>query len=99
MVPPGIGFIRRPGFSEAVAKGSFRFTIRFIMVAPAHKSRRVHWNWLLLLPVMGLMFPGIYARTTPVVFGFPFFYWYQMGWIALTSVITGIVYFATRTRA
>jgi hypothetical protein len=68
------------------------------MTAPARKSRRAHWNWLLLLPALGLMFPGIYARRSPELLGFPFFYWYQMSWIVLTSVITGIVYFATRDR-
>ena len=70
-----------------------------IMSAPARKSRRAYWNWLLMLPALALMFPGTYAKTTPELFGFPFFYWYQMGWIVLTSVITGIVYFATRTRS
>ena len=63
------------------------------------KLRRAHWNWLLVLPAVALMFPGTYAKTTPVLFGFPFFYWYQMGWIVLTSLITGIVYLATRNRA
>jgi len=63
------------------------------------KSRRAHWNWLLLLPAVALMFPSTYAKATPELFGFPFFYWYQMGWIVLTSVITGIVYLATKNRA
>ncbi len=70
-----------------------------IMPAPARKSRRAYWYWLLVLPALALMFPGSYARATPELFGFPFFYWYQMGWIALTSVITGIVYLVTRDRA
>jgi hypothetical protein len=69
------------------------------MTAPARKSRRAHWNWLLILPAVALMFPGTYARTTPELFGFPFFYWYQMAWIFFTSLITGIVYLATRGRA
>jgi uncharacterized membrane protein YhaH (DUF805 family) len=70
-----------------------------IMAAPARKSRRAYWYWLLVLPALALMFPGTYARATPALLGFPFFYWYQMGWIALTSIITGIVYLATRNRA
>lgn len=60
------------------------------------KSRRAHWYWLLLLPALGLLFPGVYARNKPELFGFPFFYWYQMAWIALTSVISAIVYIATK---
>jgi hypothetical protein len=62
------------------------------------KSRRALWYWLLLLPALGLLFPGVYARRTPELFGFPFFYWYQMAWIVLTSVIAGIVYLATTER-
>ena len=50
------------------------------------------WNWLLVIPLLGLMFPGVYARQTPELFGFPFFYWYQMAWILLTGVITAAVF-------
>jgi hypothetical protein len=68
------------------------------MAALVQKSRRAHWYWLLLLPACGLLFPGVYARTAPVLLGFPFFYWYQFVWIVLTGVITGIVYLATTDR-
>lgn len=68
------------------------------MAASAYKSRRAYWYWLLLLPALGLMFPGIYARSTPELFGFPFFYWYQVAWIILTGIITGIVYLTTGER-
>jgi hypothetical protein len=67
-----------------------------IMPAPARKSHRAYWYWLLILPAVAFMFPWTYARATPTLFGFPFFYWYQMGWIVLTSVITGIVYLTTK---
>jgi uncharacterized membrane protein YhaH (DUF805 family) len=73
--------------------------MRSIMAAPSRKSRRAYWNWLLILPALALMFPGTYAKAAPELFGFPFFYWYQMAWIALTSVITGVVYLATKERA
>ena len=46
----------------------------------------------LLLPYAGLCFPRFYARQTPALFGFPFFYWYQFAWVVLTSVLLGIVY-------
>lgn len=59
------------------------------------RSRRGAWNWLLVVPALALAFPGIYSRPTPELFGFPFFYWYQIGWILISAVITGVVYFAT----
>jgi hypothetical protein len=54
------------------------------------------WLWLLLIPFLGLMFPGIYSRTDPQVFGFPFFYFYQFAWVPVTALFTGIVYWKTR---
>jgi hypothetical protein len=56
----------------------------------------IRWNWLLLLPAIGLLFPAFYARQTPELFGFPFFYWYQFAWVFLTAGITAVVYFLAR---
>lgn len=50
------------------------------------------WLWLLLLPVLALIFPGIYNRETPTLFGFPFFYWYQLAWVFIATAILGLVY-------
>ena len=63
------------------------------MDATVRKSRPAWWVWLLLAaPYLGLCFPSLYARATPALFGFPFFYWYQFGWVALTSFLLYIVY-------
>jgi hypothetical protein len=48
--------------------------------------------WLLVIPVAALAFPGIYNRETPTLFGFPFFYWYQLVWVFLATAILGLVY-------
>jgi uncharacterized membrane protein len=47
---------------------------------------------LLGVPYIALCFPQIYARATPALLGFPFFYWYQFAWVVLTSILLGIVY-------
>ncbi len=52
--------------------------------------------WLLVLPYLGLLFPSFYAAQDPVLFGFPFFYWYQFAWVIISAVLTAIVYRATR---
>ena len=62
------------------------------MADTGSKKRNARWNWLLLLPAAGLLFPAIYARATPALFGFPFFYWYQFAWVIGTSALLGIVY-------
>jgi len=62
------------------------------------KNKRSAWNWLLILPALGLAFPAIYSRPTPEIFGFPFFYWYQIAWILLSAVLTAVVYLATERK-
>jgi hypothetical protein len=50
------------------------------------------WLLLLLLPYIGLLYPPIYARLQPELWGFPFFIWYQFLWIFITVGITAVVY-------
>jgi hypothetical protein len=59
--------------------------------------RRSKWVLLLVLPYLGLCFPQLYARATPALWGFPFFYWYQFAWVIMASALLGIVYYKLRT--
>ncbi len=60
---------------------------------PAQPRRRFRARWLLLaVPYAALCFPQLYARNTPVLFGFPFFYWYQFVWVVLTSLLLLVYY-------
>jgi len=60
-------------------------------------KRRRWWLLLLTLPFLGLCFPQMYARATPALWGFPFFYWYQFAWVIASSVLMAIVYWRFRT--
>jgi hypothetical protein len=51
---------------------------------------------LFFLPVVGALWVSSYNAVEPSLAGIPFFYWYQLLGIALSSVITGIVYLAER---
>jgi hypothetical protein len=51
---------------------------------------------LLLLPFIGLLWVPFYNSVEPTLFGFPFFYWYQLAWVPISSVLTWLVY---RSRA
>jgi Protein of unknown function (DUF3311) len=62
-------------------------------------GKRSFWAWLLVVPLVLLVYPGLYARTTPELFGFPFFYWYQFAVAIATALLTGAVYWLTRNRA
>ncbi|MGH9486755.1 MAG: DUF3311 domain-containing protein [Terriglobales bacterium] len=48
--------------------------------------------WLLLAPYAALLWVPWYARARPLVWGFPFFYWYMFAWVIVTAVLTGLVY-------
>ena len=56
------------------------------------------WYFLLVLPFAGLLYPPLYAREHPELFGFPFFYWYQFAWVIAAAAITLLVYALTRVR-
>jgi len=53
---------------------------------------------LLLLPFLGLLLTPLYNAETPTLFGFPFFYWYQLAWVPLTSLLIWIVYKAEKNK-
>lgn len=55
--------------------------------------------WLLAVPFVATLVPPFYARRAPELFGFPFFYWYQIVWIVISALIVWGVYAATRKTA
>jgi hypothetical protein len=57
---------------------------------PARRARG--WYLLLVLPFLGLLYPPLYAHHDPELFGFPFFYWYQLAWVPVAAVLTFVVY-------
>ena len=64
-------------------------------------ARRTHrgWLWLLVIPWIAMVWVPSYNRIDPQLWGFPFFYWYQLLWVLISAVITGLVYFMTRNDA
>ena len=62
----------------------------------AERHDRSPWNWLLLVPLVVVLFPPIYNRIDPTLLDWPFFYWYQMAAIILSVLVTLAVYQKTR---
>ena len=52
--------------------------------------------WLLVVPFIATLVPPFYAHRVPALFGFPFFYWYQLLWIVISALLVWGVYLATR---
>ena len=51
---------------------------------------------LLLLPFVGLLWVPFYDFAEPALFGFPFFYWYQLLWVPITALLTFVVWRSER---
>jgi uncharacterized membrane protein len=60
------------------------------------RSDRSPWNWLLLVPIVVPLLVPLYNRVEPILFGWPFFYWMQMVFVALGVLTTALVYRVTR---
>jgi hypothetical protein len=47
---------------------------------------------LLLIAVIGAFWVPFYARTTPKLGDFPFFYWFQLIWMPVVMVLCYLAY-------
>ncbi len=47
---------------------------------------------LLAIPCIAVLVVPLYNTVQPELFGMPFFYWWQLLWVPLSSVFIGIVY-------
>jgi hypothetical protein len=56
------------------------------------RSGATYWRLLLLLPIVAVVWLPFYDHVGPTLWGWPFFYWYQMLWVLLTALITGFVF-------
>ena len=55
---------------------------------------------LLAAPFVGLLWVSSYSSVEPRLWGFPFFYWYQLLWVFLAAGLTFVAYqIVTRGRA
>ena len=62
-------------------------------------EQRRGWTWwylLLLVQLVAVLWPPFYNKTEPYLVGMPFFYWYQLVWVIIGSVLTAIVYCAIK---
>ncbi|MGP3999878.1 DUF3311 domain-containing protein [Streptomyces sp. 8N706] len=50
----------------------------------------------LIAPFVAMLWVGSYARVEPAVIGIPFFYWYQMAWVLLSTALTSVAYILVR---
>jgi uncharacterized protein DUF3311 len=58
-----------------------------------HKPLSRWWRWLLALPFIALLWVPFYNAIEPTLGGFPFFYWYQLLWLLITSALIIFLYY------
>ena len=63
----------------------------------SHASRIRPATWaavtvLLLASLVGMLWVPSYARITPTLGGFPFFYWYQLLWVPIVAILSWLAY-------
>ena len=55
-------------------------------------SAKVSVAILLGIPLVALALVPTYSSKTPKLWGWPFFYWYQILWVLLTPIFTWCAY-------
>ncbi|WP_405695697.1 DUF3311 domain-containing protein [Streptomyces coelicoflavus] len=53
---------------------------------------RVVIGFCLVAPFVAMLWVGSYAKTDPDFIGIPFFYWYQMAWVLISTLLTVTAY-------
>ena len=68
-----------------------------MMTRPARSRRKARPRLLLLLlvPFALTLWPGLYNTTDPRLIDIPFFYWFPMFCILLTSALMAVLYYFT----
>ncbi|HEV2371550.1 MAG TPA: DUF3311 domain-containing protein [Streptosporangiaceae bacterium] len=84
-----------PASAAAVSDNAPQTEARHTRPGATDRSR---WHWLLVVAVVVPLLTPLYDRTTPVLFGVPFFYWSQLAFVVLASCMTFVVYQATKRR-
>lgn len=50
------------------------------------------WYWLLLIPFVAIFAIPFYNKVEPTLYGIPFFYWFQLVCVLLTSPVVALVF-------
>ena len=51
---------------------------------------------LLAASLVATLWVPFYNHLTPVLWGFPFFYWYQLMWVLIVAILSAVAYLLTR---
>ena len=63
--------------------------------APTVNAKSVVYHWPLIFVCVVTFCVPFYNRIEPTLFGFPFFYWFQLAWIFVCMIVTAFAYYVT----
>ncbi|OEV05895.1 DUF3311 domain-containing protein [Streptomyces oceani] len=63
---------------------------------PTVTPNRVLIALCLVVPFVAMLWVGSYDSVEPTLIGVPFFYWYQMLWVPLSTALTAVAYVLLR---
>jgi len=52
------------------------------------------WYLLFAVQFAVALYPPLFNKVDPTLWGIPFFYWFQLAWVLVSAVLTAIVYWA-----
>jgi len=67
------------------------------------RTARTHaGTWIVIAIVLaaaliGTLWVPFYNHLTPTLWGFPFFYWYQLMWVPIVAILSALAYLLSRT--
>lgn len=56
------------------------------------RAKRIAWLVILFIPFFVSMWVPLFNRVEPSLYGIPFFYWFQFGWVVVAAAVTALVY-------
>ncbi|MBK1905267.1 DUF3311 domain-containing protein [Burkholderia contaminans] len=65
--------------------------------ADANRAAK-RWLWLLVLPLIAMVWVPSYSKIEPQWLGFPFFYWYQLLWVFIRETLINSAWRSSLTR-
>lgn len=65
---------------------------------PKKSANSKAWYWLLVIPYLAILWLPSYNRIEPRAFGIPFFYWYQLLWVVLSTLVLATVLYLAHMR-
>ncbi len=70
-------------------------------MAQSRPARTHVGTWILIAIVLaaaliGTLWVPFYNHTSPTLGGFPFFYWYQLMWVPIVAILSGVAYLLSK---